>query len=200
MKLLAGLLVLIGLFVAGTGLGRETGFSFGDLFVSKAKAPPGEFPVLDPSTPKQIRIPSIGVDAPMHAVGAEADGTIATPSLKQTNEAGWYKDGPSPGQYGPAIVVGHVDTRDRPAVFHRVRELRPGAQIEILRRDGTVAVFEVNSVEQYNKSKLPADKVYQDYSRPSLRLITCGGNWVGGDDGYADNVIAFASLISSHKR
>lgn len=194
-RVLAACLVVFGLFAVGIGLGKQTGF---DLFKSKAKAPPHSFPVLDPSPPRRIRVPAIGVDAPVHSVGTERDGTIETPSLKLRNEAGWYRDGPTPGQFGPAIVVGHVDTKNTPAVFHRLRELKPGARIEIARRDRTVAVFEVNSVEQFNKQSLPAGRVYQDYTRPSLRLITCGGNWVGGDAGYADNIIVFASLISAH--
>lgn len=194
-RLLAGTLVLIGLFSAGVGLGRHTGLSLGDLWPSAAKGPPGAFPVLDPSPPKRIDIPSIGVSAPVHGVGREPDGAIATPSLNLRNEAGWFRDGPSPGQYGPAIILGHVDTKDTPAVFHRLKELQPGARIEVVRRDRSVAVFEVNSVEQFNKQSLPVAKVYRDFSRPSLRLITCGGNWVGGETGYADNVIAFASLI-----
>lgn len=193
-RLLAVCLVLFGIFGLGLGLGRQTGF---DLFPSAAKAPPHDFPVLDPSPPRRIRIPVIKVDAPIHGVGTASDGTIETPSLNLPKEAGWYRDGPSPGQFGPAIVVGHVDTKDKPAVFHRLRELRPGARIEISRRDRKIAVFEVNSVEQFNKQGLPAGRVYQDYTRPALRLITCGGNWVGGDTGYADNVIVFASLISS---
>ena len=198
-RLLAAALVLIGLFAAGSGLGSRTGFSFGDLWHSRAEPPPAEFPVLDPSQPRRIRIPSIGVSAPVHAVGTDPDGGIATAALTQRNEAGWYRDGPSPGQYGPAIIVGHVDTKDSPAVFHRLKELRPGARVEVVRRDRRVAVFEVNSVEQFDKRGLPAGKVYQDFSRPSLRLITCGGDWVGGETGYADNVVAFASLIDTYK-
>lgn len=193
-RVLAACLLLIGLFAVGIGLGKHTGF---DLFPRAAKAPPGDFPVLDPSPPKRIRIPSIGVDAPVHAVGRESDGSIAVPSLKLRNEAGWYREGPSPGEYGPAIVVGHVDTKDKPAVFHRLKELVPGARIEIARRDRHVAVFEVNSVEQYDKKALPAG-VYRDFERPALRLITCGGAWVGGSTGYADNIVVFANLISSH--
>lgn len=195
-KVLAACLLLIGLFATGIGLGMQNGL---DLFPRADKAPPGEFPVLDPSPPKRIRIPSIDVDAAVHGVGLERDGTIAVPSVKLRNEAGWYDEGPSPGQYGPAILVGHVDTKDKPAVFHRLKDLEPGARIEIARRDRNVAVFEVNSVEQYNKRALPVNEVYRDYTRPALRLITCGGNWVGGTTGYADNIIVFASLVSSHR-
>jgi hypothetical protein len=74
--------------------------------------------------------------------------------------------------------------------------LKAGAHIEITRRDRKVAVFEVNSVETFSKEQLPVKRVYDDYSRPGLRLITCGGTWVGGELGYASNVIVFASLIS----
>ncbi|WP_239124277.1 class F sortase [Rhizocola hellebori] len=198
-RFLAVVIVLGGLFAVGLGLGQRHGFSLADMFKPPAKAPAGPFPVLDPSPPTRINIPSIGVSAPVHAVGQEPDGTIATPALHLRNEAGWYREGPSPGQYGPAIIVGHVDTKDKPAVFHRLRELSPGQRIEIVRRDRTVAIFEVNSVEQFGKEVLPVPRVYQDFTRPGLRLITCGGNWVGGSTGYADNVIVFASLIESRK-
>jgi sortase (surface protein transpeptidase) len=147
----------------------------------------------------RIVIPSIDVRASVHGVGRDRDGGIAVPALALTNEAGWFTEGPSPGQYGPAILVGHVDTRDRPAVFSRIDDLRAGARIEITRRDRNVAVFEVNSVETFGKSDLPVARVYNDYSRPGLRLITCGGSWVGGDLGYASNVIVFASLVAVHK-
>ena len=197
-RLFAWALVLAGLFLASTGLGRHTGLSWGDLLPSTAQ-PPGEHPVLEPSAPRRVLLPAIGVDAPVQGVGTEPDGAITAPPLHKRNEAGWYREGPTPGQYGPAIIVGHVDTKDSPAVFHRLRELRPGARVEVHRRDRVVAVFEVTSVEQFNKQSLPAAKVYQDYSAPSLRLITCGGAWVGGQTGYADNVVAFARLIDSYK-
>jgi sortase (surface protein transpeptidase) len=196
---LAALLVVAGLFSVGIGLGRQHGFDVASFFQKNSKAPPHDFPVLDPSQPTKIVIPAIGVSAPIHGVGKDKDGSVATPSLNLRNEAGWYREGPSPGQFGPAIVVGHVDTKDKPAVFHRLKDLEPGAKVEIVRRDRQVAVFEVNSVEQFSKEALPVARVYHDFSRPSLRLITCGGAWVGGEMGYADNVVVFASLVSSHK-
>jgi sortase (surface protein transpeptidase) len=48
--------------------------------------------------------------------------------------AGWFTGGPMPGQLGPAVIAGHVDSRTGPAVFHRLRDLRPGDQIRV--RDG----------------------------------------------------------------
>lgn len=197
---IAAILLLTGLYCAGLGLGQLSGgISLPRLFDGPAKPPPDHFPVLQPSRPIRIAIPSIEVRAPVDAVGLDADGSIATPALYKHNEAGWYERGPAPGQYGPAVIVGHVDTRTGPAVFRQLDRLRPGARIEVTRRDRRVAVFEVNSVERFAKSHLPANRVYGDFSRPALRLITCGGQWVGGRLGYADNVVVFASLVSAYQ-
>jgi Sortase domain len=197
---LAAVVTLVGVFCTGVGLGQATGaIRLPDWARSRDAAPPREFPVLDPSRPTRIVIPSIDVRAPVHEVGLADDGSIAVPDNRRRNEAGWYRAGPTPGQFGPAIIVGHVDTRTGPAVFHDLVTLRPGATIEVTRRDRRVAVFKVNSVETFSKSRLPADRVYEDFSRPALRLITCGGRWAGGGLGYADNVIVFASLVTSRR-
>jgi hypothetical protein len=196
---MAAVLVLMGIFAVGIGLGKANGFSLAELLRGPDKPPPGAYPVLGPSQPIRIVIPSIDVLAPVHSVGLDDRGAIATPALHLRNEAGWYQQGPTPGQYGPAIIVGHVDTREKPAVFHRLNELRPGAKIEITRRDRQVTVFEVNSIERFSKDKLPVKRIYNDFSRPALRLITCGGRWVGGELGYRDNIVIFASLISARR-
>lgn len=195
---LAVAIVLVGVFVTGIGLGQVSGtFSLPNWFAPDGKAPPREFPVLEPSRPTRIKIASLGVDATVHGVGIGADGTIEVPAMRLRNEAGWYDESPTPGQFGPAVMVGHVDTRTGPAVFHKLADVRPGAKIEVTRRDRSVAVFEVNTVESFDKAAIPADRVYGDFTRPGLRLITCGGRWVGGETGYEDNVIVFASLVSA---
>jgi hypothetical protein len=194
---LAVVLILVGVFATGAGLGRSGGWL--DLVGSGNKAPPRDFPVLEPSRPVRLEIPSIKVKAPVQRVGLAADGSIAVPALERHNEAGWYDRGPTPGQFGPAIIVGHADTRTGPSIFHDLVRLRAGARIQLIRADRSVAIFEVNSVEHFDKAKLPAERVYGDYSRPVLRLITCGGEWVGGGIGYADNVVAFASLVKARE-
>ncbi|WP_430782986.1 class F sortase [Actinoplanes sp. G11-F43] len=194
---IAFVLVFLGLFAFGLGLGFATGFDIGALFRGPDQPPPRAFPVLDPSRPERLEIPAIRVSAPVLEVGLAGDGSVDVPPLKRHNEAGWFEGGPTPGQFGPALIVGHADTRTGPSVFHRLDELKPGAEIRVSRADGTLAVFEVNSVETFDKSRLPAQRVYGDYTRPSLRLMTCGGKWLGGDEGYEDNIVVFASLVSS---
>lgn len=182
------------------GLGNATGFDLGDLFRGPDKPPPRAFPVLEPSPPRRVTIPSLKIEAPILHVGLAKDGSVDVPPVERHREAGWFADGPSPGQFGPALIVGHADTRTGPSVFHNLHRMKPGQRIEILRRDGEVALFEVNSVEDFGKTKLPIQRVYGDYTRPSLRLVTCGGTWLGGDRGYSDNIVVFASLIGTKDR
>jgi hypothetical protein len=195
--LLAAVLVFVGLFTVGAGLGAATGFDLGQLFKGPDKPPPRAFPVLDPSTPKRLTIRSIKVETPVLEVGRAEDGSVDVPPLRRHNEAGWFGQGPTPGQFGPALIVGHADTTTGPSVFHDLGKLKPGQKIEVLRADDSVAIFQINSVERFSKEKLPIKRVYGDYSRPSLRLMTCGGKWLGGRQGYRDNVVVFASLVSA---
>ncbi|MFI5936952.1 class F sortase [Actinoplanes sp. NPDC051494] len=195
----AVVLVFVGLFAMGAGMGAATGFDLREIFKGPDEPPPRAFPVLEPSRPMRLSIPAIEVAAPILDVGLARDGTVAVPPLERHNEAGWFEDGPTPGQFGPALIVGHADTRSGPSVFHHLGRLKPGQKIEILREDHDTAIFQVNSVEHYGKDKLPIQKVYGDYSRPSLRLVTCGGTWLGGSRGYSDNVIVFASLVGTEK-
>jgi hypothetical protein len=192
--LMAAILVFAGLFTVGAGLGAATGFDLRDLFRGPDKPPPRAFPVLDPSAPRRLTIPSIKVEAPILTVGLAKDGSVDVPPLNRHNEAGWFDQGPTPGQFGPSLIVGHADTRTGPSVFHDLGKLKPGQKIEVLREDNSLAIFQINSVERFNKDKLPPERVYGDYSRPSLRLMTCGGKWLGGHRGYSDNVVVFASL------
>jgi len=193
-------LVLLGLLVTAFGVQNVTGITLLPSGLTLgAQAPPRRFPVLESSPPVEISIRSLGLDAPVHPVGVAADGTIEVPAADRRDEAGWYDQSPTPGQYGPSVIVGHVDTRTGPAIFHGLSGLRPRSKIEISREDQSVAVFEVNSVKRFDKSDLPVQRVYGDFSRPALRLITCGGRWVGGDTGYEDNVIVFASLVSARQ-
>jgi sortase (surface protein transpeptidase) len=149
------------------------------------------------SAPTSLNIPKIGVNAQVIGLGVNADGTLQVPSLEQAQLTSWYQDGPSPGEPGNAVVVGHVDSHvTGPAVFFRLGELLPGDIVKIGRADGTVATFRVDGVKSYPKTDFPTDLVYGPAGRPGLRLITCGGDFDENQRSYEDNVIVFATLTT----
>ncbi|WP_153182647.1 class F sortase, partial [Streptomyces sp. E2N166] len=118
---------------------------------------------------------------------------LDVPPAEEENLAGWYEAGTTPGETGTAIVAGHVDNAEGPAVFYRLGALEKGATIEVDRRDGGVAVFTVDAVEVYAAKDFPDEKVYGAANRPELRVITCGGDY-SRSTGYQGNVVVFAHL------
>ncbi|GGW38508.1 class F sortase [Streptomyces lucensis JCM 4490] len=153
-------------------------------------------PPLAPSPPTRIRIPAIHVNAPLMALALTPAGSLDVPPADRKNLAGWYEAGTMPGETGTAIVAGHVDNTEGPAVFYDLGALRRGARIEVDRQDGSVAVFTVDAVEVYAASAFPDEKVYGAAARPELRVITCGGGY-SRTTGYRGNVVVFARLTGS---
>ncbi|WP_152776065.1 class F sortase [Streptomyces spongiae] len=158
----------------------------------ESEVPPA-VPALPPSPPRRVRIPSIRVNAPLTGLGLTSTGSLDVPPATEENLVGWYEAGTTPGERGTAIVAGHVDTADGPAVFYRLGALTRGARVEVERRDGAVALFSVDAVEVYDARAFPDEKVYGAADRPELRLITCGGGY-SRQTGYRGNVVVFAHL------
>ncbi|MEU0595016.1 class F sortase [Streptomyces ardesiacus] len=153
-------------------------------------------PALPPSPPDRVRIPAIGVDAPLTGLGLTDTGSLDVPPAEKKNLAGWYEAGTTPGERGTAVVAGHVDNARGPAVFYRLGALKKGSTIEVDRRDGGLAVFTVDAVEVYAADAFPDEKVYGAADRPELRVITCGGAY-SRSTGYQGNVVVFAHLTGS---
>ncbi len=147
------------------------------------------------STPTTISIPRIGVNAEMMTLGMNPDGTIQVPPLEQAMKAGWYAPGPSPGEVGNAVVVGHVDSAELgPAVFFNLGSLHKGDTINVVRADASTVTFTVDEVKSYPKTAFPTELVYGPSDKPSLRVVTCGGQFDQTVGGYLNNVIAFATM------
>jgi hypothetical protein len=143
--------------------------------------------------PRRIEIPAIGMSAPVVPIGLNSDRTIAVP--KDFNEAGWYRHGPRPGQLGPAVIVGHVDSKTGPAVFYRLRELKRGNRIVIRGAHRKPVRFRVNGLERWPKAGFPTRRVYGRTRGSVLRLVTCSGAFNSSTGHYVDNTIVFASLL-----
>jgi len=143
-----------------------------------------------PAAPVRIRLPSIGVDSVLERVRRAADGTMGLPV--RAEHAAWWQQGPRPGQPGPAVILGHVNWRHRPAVFSRLDELRPGDTVFVERADGGTGRFRVTGARLVSKDRFPTELVYAPSLQPALRLITCGGDFDRAARSYRDNVIVFA--------
>jgi hypothetical protein len=142
-----------------------------------------------PSPPVHVRMPAADIDAALVPVGLEPDGAMQVPDF---GLAGWYEPGPMPGQPGPAVIAGHVDSWRGPDVFFGLRHAKAGDEIEVDLADGRRLTFEVERVELHPKDELPVDAIWSASSEPLLRLITCGGDFDRTRRSYTSNVVVFA--------
>ncbi|MFF8970216.1 class F sortase [Streptomyces sp. NPDC014995] len=147
--------------------------------------------------PDRVRISAIQVDAPVMPVGLDVDGWVGAPPPEDPNLAGWFTGAVSPGEKGTAVVVGHVDNQQGPAVFYGLGALKKGNRVEVARKDGKTAVFEIYGIEVFEKNNFPGDRVYASKGAPELRVITCGGGF-SKLNGYDGNVVVFARLVEVH--
>lgn len=167
---------------------RGTGFATRGPLVRAAPQPQPARPV--PTVPRSVSIPSIAVDAEVIRLGLDADGALEVPD--DFAQTGWWQGGSVPGQPGPAVIVGHVDSRSGPAVFYRLEELSAGDVIEVASAGATVS-FTVERLEQHPKAAFPTDAVYGPTASPTLRLVTCAGSFDSDAGHYRDNLIVYAS-------
>jgi sortase (surface protein transpeptidase) len=159
-------------------------------------ATPAAAVAMSRSVPVRLRIPAIGVDSSLMHLGLKSNGTLGTPP--GAFPAGWFTGGPTPGEIGPAIIVGHV-RYVTPGVFARLTDLRPGDAIMVERRDGRTADFRVTRLAHFAKSAFPTRRVYGNIDHAGLRLITCGG-LDAETNVFEENVVVFADLARSRQR
>ena len=156
---------------------------------------PGTPDPLPYSVVDRIRIPALRVDAPVVPVGLDMSGWVDAPPPADPNLAGWFSGAVSPGEKGTAVIVGHVDNSEGPAVFYGLGALTKGNRVEVRRRDGRTAVFEVYGNEVFANAAFPGERLYGSKGAPELRVITCGGEFSAGK-GYAGNVVVFARMVA----
>jgi len=143
------------------------------------------------AVPVRLRIPALHVNSLLQRLDREPDGTVAV--ADRADVAGWYERGPRPGQAGPAVILGHVDSHTGPGVFLNLSRVPRGAVVLVDRADGSTVTFRVTNVKRVLKTRFPTDLVYAPTLQPTLRLVTCGGSFDATRRSYRDNVIAFAA-------
>ncbi|MET8245345.1 class F sortase [Streptomyces sp. NPDC005202] len=153
-------------------------------------------PPLPRSRPTTLRIPSLGINAPVIGIRLDGNRQLETPPVDKPKLVGWYQDGPTPGESGTAVAVGHRDTKTGAAVFAALGQVEPGSRVEARRVDGRTAVYTVDKVRVFDKARFPDKEVYGPSRRPELRVITCGGLF-NRRTGYSSNVVVFAHLTAT---
>lgn len=169
--------------VADTGAAHQAGLSW--------PAGGGSRLLAASSPPSRIRVGRIRLDAPVSPLDASTG--LAGPSDPQT--AGWFAQGPAPGDPGPAVVIGHLDSDGGPAVFWRLDQLRAGDEITVSRSDGSSVRFAVRRLARYSRSSFPTSEVFGTQASPELRLITCGGRFNFLTRQYTDNLVVYAAAV-----
>lgn len=145
------------------------------------------------SLPIRLEIPKIALDTTfVPPLGLNADQTVSVPDSYE--EVGWYKNGASPGEIGSAVILGHVDSYEGPAIFYDLRKVKEGDEVMVTREDGTTATFTVYKTETVSQDNFPTEKVYLPAEGAELRLVTCTGTYNRGTLRYSHNFIAYARL------
>lgn len=147
------------------------------------------------SVPLTLSIAAIGVSVALGApLGLDADGTVQVPT--GTQQPGWFRLGPTPGEIGSAVILGHVDSYLGPGVFFQLRTLATGDQVDVGLSDGVTAQFTVNAVAMYSKQQFPAQRVYGSHGASALQLVTCGGVFDHQTGSYLSNIVVYTSLTA----
>lgn len=149
----------------------------------------------DSRHPVALEIPAIDVSTPLMRLGLAPDHTVEVPT--DADLAGWYRRGTPPGQAGSAVILGHVDSVDGPAVFARLGELQPGDSVQVSRADGSVVTFVVLKSATYLNADFPARRVYAAQGLRRLNLVTCGGDYDADRGGYQSNLVVYTRLARS---
>ncbi|GAB3546280.1 hypothetical protein GCM10027404_06380 [Arthrobacter tumbae] len=164
---------------------------------SAVDAPPDGPGAMDPSAPVSFAIPTLDRQAKVIETGLREDNTLEVPPENEGAPASWYNGSPTPGEQGPAVLLGHVNsTADESGVFYNLEALKAGDRITVNREDGSTAVFEVYKSEVYPKNEFPTRAVYFPVDQAELRLITCDG-FAASSGEFEDNLVVYAKLVDT---
>lgn len=139
--------------------------------------------------PSVLRIEAVGIEAPVVPTDTDEHGVLEVPPPEQV---GWFERWPAPGDRGPAVLAGHVDSRSGPGALFPLVEVRPGMTVEVERQDGSTLTFLVDRVETHPKDRFPTQEVYGEVPGIQLRVITCTGPFDAATRQYRDNLVVFA--------
>lgn len=148
------------------------------------------------ASPQRLLIPAIGINAAIEDVDIASTGDLGTPTRAPWVDTGWYASGPRPGEQGSAVIDGHLDRPGGyPAVFWRLRDLRVGNEVDVVKSDGKTLHFRVTDVEYYQPQNAPIQQIFGNTGGKYLNLITCAGDWIPTQHQTALRLVVYTTLM-----
>lgn len=188
--------VVLTLVTLGWFYGSSTIYYVADSVTGKGGSVAGQYVR---SNPVNLYIPALDLDASfVSPLKLQSDQTVGVPD--SYDQVGWYEGGATPGEVGPAVILGHVDSKEGPAIFYSLGQLKEGEDIEVTREDGSVAIFVVTKIRRYQQSDFPTQDVYGPTDNPTLRLVTCTGTFNKGEQRYSHNLVVYGELKGESAR
>ncbi|MCA1055971.1 class F sortase [Rossellomorea aquimaris] len=142
--------------------------------------------------PATLEIPAIDLKAEVESVGLKENGEMAVTEGFETT--GWYEKGYRPGEPGRAVIGGHVDSRNGPAVFYHLKKLSKGDEIIVSSIDGETRTFVVKEKKEYPWDDAPLKSIFGYTHRSSLNLITCTGDFDHTSRNYSKRLVIYTEL------
>ena len=142
--------------------------------------------------PNTLKIPAIDVEAQVQHLGTTSTGEMAVPD--NIEDVSWFSPGYQPGQNGRAVIAGHVDGVEGPAIFWDLSKLQLGDEVLVQDEDRTLT-FKVHTMESVPLDLADVSTVFGYTSSPELVLITCSGTYDFDRGTREERLIVYASLI-----
>lgn len=193
LAVLAGLLAADAAVLVGVAPGWTARAADAELAAATLPAPAAGGRSVSSKTvppPVEVVVPRLGIRSRLVGLRLQRDGSLSVPA--DFGRVGWWTQGAAPGERGPAVLAGHVDSKEGPAVFAPLHAARRGDVVRVRRADGRVLSYQVFKINSYVKDEFPAKDVYGPRFGDGLRLITCGGAFDEARGSYKDNLVVYA--------
>ncbi|WP_239421893.1 class F sortase [Bacillus sp. CGMCC 1.16541] len=147
------------------------------------------------STPSQLSIPTLNIQAPIEETGLTKDGQMGVPDDGET--VAWFEPGTVPGREGNAVLAGHVDDKTGPAIFYHLEKLEVGDEVLVSDENGQVLTFVVKEKEAYPRDEAPIRDIFGPTYNRQLNLITCTGLFDRKKGTHEERLVVYTELKST---
>ncbi len=165
------------------------------------QVPPVASPAVD-AIPVSVDIPTLGVHAThLMPLGVNKNGSMQTPPVDQPMTLGWYTRGahactPGPNEV-PFALAGHINgSGHKPGILTDLKNLKTGAAVTIGLSNGSSCTYRIKQLAQVRKTAFPTNTIWGRTPAAELRIVSCGGAYIGPPLYYEDNLVGEGTLNS----